>query len=122
MPEVDVSILGRRFKVACDEDEVEATREAAQMFLKHVEKCAEGARDAGISQLLLVAGISQSDSILNPQEPEGEGQKPRPDAPKPADSMPVAPESLDALAKLVESAERIADELEASDTAGRKAG
>ena len=115
MPEVVVSVLGRRFTVECGEDEEKTTRTAAQLYLQHVEKWTELAEGAGISQLLLLAGISQADSILRPS---GKSDDISSELKTPTESgrdvhvLETAPASVERLATLVERAEKLADALE----------
>lgn len=115
MPDLNVEILGRSFKVHCGDHEVKATKAAADLYAQNVEKFSRMTQEAGMSQLLLLGGISLADSILNDSLTEvssGNGAAAQEGEDDQSAAFAIDPDTLDRLGRLVEQAEELADSLQ----------
>lgn len=64
MPEVNVDINGRRYRMACEEGQEEHLLALATRFNAHVDRFREGFGEIGDNRLTVMAGIAVLDELV----------------------------------------------------------
>lgn len=120
MPEVEISIGGRSFQVACQEGEEHFLLSAAKLLDNEAQTLSEALGRVPEARMLLMAGLMLADKTAGLEEElqacerrlaESEANAAPPAAPAPERiEVPVVPEGLaEGLAELAERAEAAAD-------------
>ena len=121
MPQVDVSIGGRSFEVACGPGEEAGVREAAALLDAEAQKLVASAGRMPAERLLLLAGLLLADRTSEEKRRADAAEarvselENRP-APQPERiEVPVVPKDVtEALAEIAARAEALADRVEAA--------
>ncbi|KAA9008999.1 cell division protein ZapA [Histidinibacterium aquaticum] len=133
MPQVEITIGGRSFEVACQEGEEAYLRNAAQMLDLEASALSDQVGRLPESRMLLMAGLMLADKAAGLEERLREGDRAlgemrarldeMQDRPPPEPErieVPVVPQEVtETLAELAARAEALADEIEEKGTASK---
>ncbi len=134
MPDVDITIGGRNFKVACQEGEEHFLRAAAQLLDAEAQTLADALGRIPESRMLLMAGLMLADKTAGLEEElrrcetkvrdlqAAPPARPAPPAPERVEvpvEVKVVPEALkDELDRIAARAEEVAEQVEKALNAG----
>jgi cell division protein ZapA len=127
MPEVDVEINGRKYRMACEEGQEEHLLDLAARFDSHVEGFKSGFGEIGDSRLMVMAGISVLDELDEARRRVGELEQEVDELTQAGAAVTAEAEELERklTAKLTEAArkvEAIATAIDETGSAGQGGG
>ena len=111
MPELNVTINGRNYAIACDEGQEEHTNRLADYVRIHVEELVESVGQIGDARLLLMASLLVSDELSDAYAEIAAAEAGELATNNPGEGVPDA--FAETLEHLAERAEAIAERLEA---------
>ncbi len=64
-PGIDVSILGRQFRVACTEDEKQELRKAVEYLDSKMREIRDGGKVIGVERIAIMAALNMAHELLS---------------------------------------------------------